>query len=151
SGWGPLRRAAAILLLTAAAASAAIVTNRAVRSGSDAVAPAGHPAALPRTTVTSVSVAPSGGVVNVALAGIAAGSTVHVTRTDDADASVSIESAATPHFTAADGRVDVDLQGSTAAVTVRLPRQLRAGRVSANGALLASLVDGRIVPEAAGE
>lgn len=145
-----LPRAAGILLVIGAAASAAIMTGRDVlsRSSGEAVR---VPTNQLSPAVTSVAVAPADGVVHVRLRRAAAGSRVYVELTEGSDAIVSAESTTAPHFTAADGRVVIDLAGSAAVIRVTLPRHLRAARVTAGAAVIIAFDGTRVLPAAASD
>ncbi|HEX6308059.1 MAG TPA: zf-HC2 domain-containing protein [Longimicrobiales bacterium] len=145
-----LPRAAGILLLIGAAASAAIITGRtvvdrtAIEAPPEQTAPVSAPGA-----VTSVAVTPAAGAVVIVLTGAGPGSRVYVTLADRADAAVTTEGAGTPHFTAADGRVDIALGGSAATIRVALPRSLREARVVADRAVVVTFDGTRLLPASA--
>jgi anti-sigma factor RsiW len=141
-----LRRAAAILLLTAAAGSAAVMGGRIILSQRAAV-PEPRGSTPEPATVAAVSVRPVGGRVSITLDGAHTGSRVFVSFTATADVTVAVQGTA-PHVTASDGRVAVQLAGATAEVRVTLPQRLRHADITADGALLITVRDGRASPAA---
>ena len=145
-----LRRAALFLLATAAAASAAVLVDRAMQSLSTerTAAPAVQAPTAP--VETAVSVAPTGGRVEVALSGVAVGTRVRVVVEDREDARVVIQGATAPHFTAAAGRVAVQLSDASAVeVQILVPLGLASGRVTADGETIIDIDAGAVTPAAA--
>jgi anti-sigma factor RsiW len=149
AGGSGLRWAAGILLVSGAAVSAAILGDRLVSGTPERGVSAASTAAdvVTDADVAMVVVDPLNGTLRVALSRAAAGSTVHVALADGPAASVAVEGADAPHFTAATGRVQLDLGATVAAVRLTLPYGLRTATVTLDGATIIS-VDGDVVSHA---
>lgn len=149
AGDSGLRWAAGILLVSGAAVSAAIFGDRLISGTPERGVPAAASAAdeVADANVAMVMVDPQNGMLRVALTRAGAGSTVHVALADGPAASVAVEGAESPHFTAVAGRVQLDLGSSVAAVRLTLPYGLRTATVTLDGATIIS-VDGDVVSPA---
>jgi hypothetical protein len=147
-GRGGLRWAAGVLLVTGAAASAAILGDRLV---SDPAATTGTVATdavgdVTESNVAVVMVEPLNGRVRVSLTAAGAGSTVHVVLTTGQTASVAVEGAESPHFTAVAGHVQLDLGAATADVRLTLPYGLRSATVTVDGMTIVRVDDDVVTP-----
>lgn len=145
------RWAAGILLFTGAAAAATLAVRPDLfrDSPSAVVTPAASPGDAPESGGGAVAVRAIDGAVLVALAGADPATRVELVPDDRADVRVSVEGPATPHFTARDGRVDVDLAASAATVRVLVPRSLASARVTVDGVTIVTMQDGVVSPAAA--
>lgn len=143
-----LRWAAGIALIAGAAASAAIIAER-IGPAADQPVDAAPPVSV-EPAVATIIATPRGGVLHVALSGAGAGSRLHVALGDVAEAAVAVEGGESPRFTAATGRVAVDLRGSTATVRVTVPSDLTEVLVMSDGVPLAIVRDGVLTPTVAG-
>jgi hypothetical protein len=149
-GSDALRWAAGILLFAGATAGAAIVGIRALSDTGEPVTTTDQPA-TPEPNVAAVMAVPVNGALRVAVTGAGTGSRLFVALGDRTVASVAVEGAGSPRFTAVDGRVDVDLRGASATVRLTLPRTLREGTVTRDGVTLVTVDGARVSPvEASG-
>lgn len=147
-GRDALRWAAGILLVASAATSAALIGTRIIPGTSDR-GPAAAPPVAAERSVVAVIVTPFDGSLLVALTGAGAGSRVRVILADRVSANVVVEGVDSPRFTAVTGRVDVDLRGDIAEVSLELPRDVREAVVTLGGATLVAVRDGVVTPPAA--
>lgn len=154
----PLRWAA-VLMLVAGGAAAAMSAPRWFASS-----PSASPAAAERATVVTptaasaavssaaVSILPAGGTATVVLTTgpDASDARVIVELSDRSDVQVTVTTAtserATPRFTSADGRLAVQLTGKGAVVRVAIPANLRAARITHDGATVVTVADGVVAP-----
>jgi anti-sigma factor RsiW len=145
---GGLRWAAGILLVSGAV-SAAIFGDRLMSSapGAGELTASTADGTAADAKVAMILVDPLNGSLRVALTGAGAGSTVHIALADGPAASVAVEGAESPHFTAVTGRVQLDLGSAVAAVRVTLPYGLRTATVTLDGATIIS-ADGDVVSPA---
>jgi hypothetical protein len=145
--------AAAALVLVTGAASAAVVGVPLLRGSRHA--PAATAAARPSGVVTAlrpagaISIRPAG-EMEVTLSDASAGSRLFVRVADQADVTVSVRtdstSAEPARFRTSDARITVKLPRAMSMVEVTLPNALRSGRVLVGDRVVASVVDGRVVP-----
>jgi anti-sigma factor RsiW len=143
------RWAAGIVLVSVAGVSAAIVGYRMqAEPESELIAPAPADAQV-EPGVASLVMTPRDGMLRVALSGAGAGSRVYVTLADGEAARIAVEGAESPRFTAATGRVDVDLGADVAMVRVTLPATLRETIVTAAGVALVTIRQDSISPATA--
>jgi anti-sigma factor RsiW len=145
-----LRWAAGILLFAGVTAGAAMVGIR-VLSDTSEPATMTDQSATPGPDVAAVIAVPVNGALRVAVTGAGTGSRLFVALGDRTVATVAVEGAGSPRFTAVDGRVDVDLRGASATLRLTLPRTLREGTVTADGVTLVTVDRARVSPvEASG-
>lgn len=145
------RWAAGILLFTGAAAAATLVVRPDLFRDSPSVVatPAVSPGDAPESGGGAVAVRTVDGTVLVALANADAATRIELVLDDRTDVRVSVEGPATPHFTARDGRVDVDLAAGAARVRVAVPRSAGSARVTVDGVTIVTLQEGVVSPSAA--
>jgi anti-sigma factor ChrR (cupin superfamily) len=150
------RWAAGIVLVTAAAGSAAVIAFPELLR--DTAGQTAAPAAAPPTVVESRALAAARGAVHVAmvdgrvdieLSGVAPGTQLRVELVAGSDAGIEVAGAETTRFQARDGRIDADLGGRVATVTVTLPRDVRSAVISANGSVAVRATDGQVTPSEA--
>jgi anti-sigma factor RsiW len=148
-GGGAFRWAAGIVLVSVAGVSAAIVGYRMqAERQAELIAPSSADAQV-EPGVASLVMTPRDGMLRVALSDAGAGSRVYVTLADGVAASVAVEGAESPRFTAVTGRVDVDLGADVATVHVTLPATLRETIVTAAGVVLVTIRQDSVSPAAA--
>lgn len=157
----PLRWAAALVLVVGGGAAAmSAPTWFASASPAPAVvaelaATATPPAASSVVSSAAVSILPAGGAATVVLTSGpgASDARVIVELSDRSDVQVTVTTAtsehATPRFTSAEGRLAVQLTGRGALVRVAIPANLRAARITHDGATVVTVADGVVAPAAA--
>lgn len=160
----PLRWAAALMLMAGGAAAAMSAPRwfasapPAPAAEADRAAPVTPPAANVAVSSAAVSILPVGGEATVVLTSAAGAGDgrVIVELSDRSDVQVTVTTAtseqATPRFTSAEGRLGVQLTGNGALVRVAIPANLRAARITHDGATVVTIADGVVAPaEARGE
>lgn len=147
-GRSGFRWAAGIVLVSVAGAAAAIIGQRMQAQPEEPVVPTAT-STQEDPTVAALAVTPREGMLHVAITGAGAGSRLYVTVEAGAIGRVAIEGAESPRFTAADGRVDIDLRAEPAIVRVTLPVSMREAIVTAAGATLVTVRRDSVSPAAA--